>query len=72
MRIIRESCPSKPIDPATLSTVGITSEEREDWQGAINGADIGVPFLITPYRTVDLALLRQAGRNKNPDEIWLR
>lgn len=71
MQIIRESCPSKPIDPAILSTVGVTSGERADWQGAINGADIGVPSLITPCRTVGLAVLSQAGRNKNPDEIWL-
>lgn len=71
MQIIRGSCPSKLIDHPTLSTVGFTSEQSEDWQGAINGADTGVSFLITPYCTVDLALLRQAGRNKNPDEIWL-
>lgn len=71
MQIVKESCPSKLIDPAILSTVGLTSGERESRPGAINGADIGVPFLITTYCTVDSALLRQAGRNKNPDEIRL-
>lgn len=47
---MRESCPSKAIDPATLSTVGVPSGERQAGRGQLMGQ---IPECLPDYPMPD-------------------